>query len=330
MPSEIDCVQLAREFLVALRGKRSQVAWSRRLGYKSNVAYTWEAGRRFPTIAETFRAVQRSGLDLRAHLEAFYGHETRQWLDDHPDLASIEATAAFMTDLKGRSSTTDLARRAGLSRYSVTRWLSGQTQPRLPDFFTLLDAASLRLVDFVTSFVPPEAVPSALPTFRRLEARRKGAGRYPWTQAILRALEVADYLALPEHEPGWIAERIGIPVEEEEACLSYLELTGQIERVRGRFRPATSAVDTRLQPSVGRQLKSHWARVGVERIDDGAPGQFSYNVFTCSAEDFERIRELHLGYYRALRQIVSESEPEEHVVVANIQLFKLDPVSSDR
>jgi transcriptional regulator with XRE-family HTH domain len=326
----VDTEQLAREFLVALRGKRSQVAWSRRLGYRSNVAYTWEAGRRFPTIAETFRAVQRSGLDLRACLESFHGHETRQWLDEHEDLATVEATAAFMRDIKGRSSTTEVAKRADLSRYSVTRWLAGQTQPRLPDFFTLLDAASLRLVDFVTSFVPPESVPCALPTWKRLEARRQGAGRYPWTQAILRALEVADYLALPEHEPGWIAQRLSIPLEEEEACLEYLELTGQVERVDGRFRPATSAVDTRLQPSVGRQLKSHWANVGVERIDGGAPGQYSYNVFTCSAEDFERIRELHLAYYRALRQIVAASHPEEHVVVANIQLFKLDPAEGDR
>ncbi|MEZ4318249.1 MAG: DUF4423 domain-containing protein [Myxococcota bacterium] len=326
----MDTEQLAREFLVALRGKRSQVAWSRRLGYRSNVAYTWEAGRRYPTVAETFRAVQRSGLDLRACLASFYGHETRQWLDEHDDLASVDATAAFMRDLRGRSSTTDVAKRADLSRYSVTRWLAGQTQPRLPDFFTFLDASSLRLVDFITSFVPPEAVPCALPMWKRLEARRQGAGRYPWTQAILRALEVADYLALPAHEPGWIANRLSIPVEEEEACLEYLELTGQVERVKGRFRPATSAVDTRLQPDVGRQLKSHWANVGVDRIDSGAPGQYSYNVFTCSAEDFERIRELHLAYYRALRQIVAASHPEEHVVVANIQLFKLDPTEGDR
>jgi len=103
--SEVDTHLLAREFLVSLRGKRSQVAWSRRLGYRSNVAYTWEAGRRFPTVAETFRAVQRSGLDLRSCMEDFYGHERRDWLDPHEDLATPQATAAFMRDLKGRTST---------------------------------------------------------------------------------------------------------------------------------------------------------------------------------------------------------------------------------
>lgn len=321
----MDIDQVAREFLVALRGKRSQVAWSRRLGYRSNVAYTWEAGRRYPTITETFRAVKRSGLDLRGALVAFYGHETRQWLEEHEDLATVEATAAFMRDLKGRTPTTELARQAGLSRYAVTRWLSGQTQPRLPDFLTLLDAASLRLVDFVTSFVPPEQVPEVMPVWRRLEARREGAGRHPWTQAVLRALEVEDYLALPSHVDGWIAGRLGIPVEQELACLEHLVLAGQIERGPTHYRAVPLAVDTRRAPGLGQLLKAHWAKVGVERIEAGAPGQFSYNVFTCSAEDFERIREAHLAYYRTLRQIVAGSHPVEHVVVANVQLFKLDP-----
>ena len=38
-----DIERVARQLLIALRGKRSQVQWSRRLGYKSNVAYAWES-----------------------------------------------------------------------------------------------------------------------------------------------------------------------------------------------------------------------------------------------------------------------------------------------
>lgn len=326
----LDPYEVARQFLIALRGKRSQVAWSRRLGYRSNVAYTWESGRRYPTASETFRACGRAGLDVRACLERFYGHETRPWLDEHDDLATVEATSALMRDLQGRTTITDLARRAKLSRYSVTRWLSGQTQPRLPDFLTLIEASSLRLVDFLISFVPPEELPAIQDLYRRLEARRQGAGRFPWTQAVMRALDVTDYLALPEHDDAWVAQRLSLPLEEVQACMEHLQLTGQIERRDGLFQPAPIAVDTRTASSIGRVLKAHWAKVGVERIEAGAPGQFSYNVFNCSHEDFERIRELHLGYYRAMRQIIAASTPEEHVVVANVQLFKLDPTPDDR
>ena len=175
----MDLDDVSREFLTAIRGKRSQVAWSRRLGYRSNVAYTWESGRRQPTLTETFRAVRRSGLDLRGGLEAFYGSQRPSWLTEHDDLTTPEATSAFLRDLKGRTRTSDLARDSGLSRYSLTRWLSGKTQPRLVDFLRYVDACTLRLVDFLTSFVAPEQIPSIMPLWRRLEARRAGAGDVP-------------------------------------------------------------------------------------------------------------------------------------------------------
>jgi hypothetical protein len=84
------------------------------------------------------------------------------------------------------------------------------------------------------------------------------------------------------------------------------------------------AVDTRRDAASGRRLKAHWARVGLDRVDTDTEGLFSYNVFTVSAADLERLRELHLGYFRALRALVAESSPAERVVVANVQLFALD------
>ena len=59
--SNVDIERIARGLLRELRGRRSQVQWSRRLGYRSNVAYAWESGRRWPTAAETLRAAGRSG-----------------------------------------------------------------------------------------------------------------------------------------------------------------------------------------------------------------------------------------------------------------------------
>ena len=59
---------LASELLRALRGERSQSAFARRLGYKSNIVYSWEAGRAFPTASRALRAAQRTGVDVRAAL----------------------------------------------------------------------------------------------------------------------------------------------------------------------------------------------------------------------------------------------------------------------
>jgi transcriptional regulator with XRE-family HTH domain len=318
---ELDFDQIARELLIALRGRRSQTAWSRRLGYRSNVAYAWESGRRWPTAAELLRAAGRGGLDLPAALTRFYGHAP-PWLDTVA-VDSPEAVARLLDDLRGNTPINDLAATSGISRYSISRWLSGHTQPRLPDFLRLVEAASVRLIDLLAVLAAPAAMPSVAPIWKRLEARRQGADRLPWTQAILRALELADYLALPAHEPGWIARRLGISEEEETRCLSFLRDTGQIHWQGVRYRIQKLAVDTNRNPAVNRRLKAHWARVGAQRAEEGAPGQFSYNVFSVSRADFERIREAHLRYFYAMRAIVAESQPDEVVAVVNVQLFAL-------
>lgn len=320
--TELDYDKAAQEFLVALRGPRSQVQWSRWLGYKSNVAYSWEKGRRWPTAAETLRACQRARIDVPAALTAFYGRPP-PWLDA-VDPVGPEGVAMLMDDLRGSVTVTELARIAGLSRYSVTRWLAGNTQPRLPDFLRIIEAASTRGIDFLACLVDPLSMPSVAPLWKRMEARRRGAYELPWTQAVLRVVELESYLDLPAHEPGWIARRLGISPEEEATCVDFLRESGQLRWTGTHFAPATRAVDTRRDPDVGRRLKAHWSQVAADRIEAGAPGQFSYNVFTVSRKDFERIREAHLAYFHALRAIVADSAPDEVVAVANVQLFELE------
>ncbi len=312
---------VARELLRALRGRRSQPAWSRRLGYRSNVAWLWEAGRRSPDAAELLRAARLAGVDVDAAITVFLGRPPA-WLGVVPD---AEVPGALLRDLRGTASLVELARRTGHTRFVWARWLAGTTRPRLPDFLAAIDAASLRLVDFVAAFVVPTRIPSIAEAWSRLEARRRGAALHPWTQAILRVLELDAYRAAPDPGPGWIAARLGIPVEEEQRCLSFLVQTGQVARVEGRYvQQDTLPVDTRRHPEVGRALKQHWSAVARDRIEAGAPGQFSYNVFTVSETDLERLRELHLRYFHELRAIVAASQPGERVAVANVQLFALD------
>ena len=97
----------------------------------------------WPTAAETLRAATRSGIDLRQALIDFYGTTPGAWIDE-VDLTTVACCAQILNDLRGNASITDLARRSGLSRDSVSRWLSGHTQPRLPDFLRIVQFASLR------------------------------------------------------------------------------------------------------------------------------------------------------------------------------------------
>lgn len=315
---------LSREFVRALRGRRSQLALSKRLGYRTNVVYAWESGRNFPTASDALRLASRCGVDVRAALSDFY-RTTPPWFAT-VDPSSAGGIAALLDDLRGRTSVVDLARAANRSRFAVARWLSGDADPKLPEFLLLIDKSSLRLLEFVAAFTDPSRLPSVSRTWHELEAARRAAYDVPWTQAVLRALELADYTKLPRHCDGWIARRIGISLEEERRCLELLSQTGQVfadESGRLCLREVL-ALDTRRDPAAEMRVKRWWTDLAVSRLARGGEGIFSYNVFAVSEADLQRIQDLYRAYFRQVRSIIAESQPSERVVLATLQLLQLD------
>jgi transcriptional regulator with XRE-family HTH domain len=318
----LDFEQISREFVRVLRGKRSQTALSRRLGYRTNVIYAWESGRRFPTAATLLRGTSKLGFDVRALLKKFFATPP-SWLNE-VSVTSREGVARLLEELRGNMPVVELARRSGFSRYAIARWLAGAAEPRLPDFLRLFEAASLRLLDFIALFHDPGALNATSKAWKLVQAHRQAVYDLPWIPAVLHALELDQYRSLPRHREGWIAEHIGITLEDELRCLTVLAESGQIRKSRGLWHAnRVMTVDTRQDANAERKLKEWWARVGIERLTAEAPGLFSFNVFAVSKKDLERLRELHRSYFRQLRSIVAASSPSERVCVANVQLFAL-------
>jgi transcriptional regulator with XRE-family HTH domain len=324
----METVTISKELLRALRGGRSQRAFSRWLGYRTNVAYTWESGRRWPTAAETLRVAQRAGVDVRAAMTAFHGAPPA-WMAEH-DPTTAAGVAALLRDLQGETPAAELARRTGLDRHAVNRWLLGRTEPKLPDFLRLLGAASLRLLDFLAVLADPDTLPSARDAWRRLLARRRTARELPWSQPVLRTIETADYAARL-HTPGWIAQRLGIPADEEARCLDALAQSGQIAWDGSRWRiEEVTSLDLRADPAAARANRLHWARSAVDAVEAGRPGMFSHVVFACSRADLERLQEMQLAYFQAVRGVIAASEPSEVVGVMNLHLFELGSEAVDQ
>lgn len=325
--SERGCVKLeARQLMRAIRGRRSQEAFSRRLGYTSNPVADWEAGRRFPTAAEAIRACRLSGIDVDAALERFRPEEAAA-IGEGDDAG----VASWMDAVRGKTAVKEVAARVGRSRYAVARWLAGDTRPRLPDFLRMVDALTGRLSDLVAELVPIESVPSLVARHAERRASRHLAFDEPWTEAILRILETAAYQQRSRHERGWVSRRLEIPLEVEERCLARLEAAGIISQDGDEpYRPAADlTVDTRADPEGTRKLKAHWAELALRRSTQPREGDLvSYNVVSVSREDLERIREAHIRYFHEVRQIVSASEPIEVAALVNIHLLSWDAPSS--
>jgi len=319
----MDHETLASELIRALRGTRSQAAINRRLGRTSNVAHAWERGTRSPSASDFFKLARASKVDVPRVLSEFAGGPsfTRNALDAGAIAAWLEALA------HGRSHA-ELSRAVKRDRNTVARWLSGASEPKLPDLLRFVDATTQRMLDFVAAFVEPSALPSLSATWLDFERQRRIAYDMPWAHAVLRALELDAYRRLPAHEAGFIAARIGISSELEAECLSALASAGQIRRRAGKWAlTRVMTIDTRDDPEGNLRLKRHWARVGAERLERAAlppSSQYSYNLFAISDAGLEQIRQAHLQYYERLRAIVAECERPTRLALVNVQLLPLD------
>ena len=186
-PATRDHAQLARELVRALRGKRSQLGLSRRLGYSTNAVYTWEAGIAFPHASRVFELARRVGRPVdAAALQRFFR-------DVPAELRSVTlhdpaGVRQLLIALRARTRISVLAAKSGLNRFALSRWLSGKAQPKLPELLCYVEHCSLRLLDFLDMMVDPALLPSVSAEWNQLQAARSVGYEHPFTHAVLRAI----------------------------------------------------------------------------------------------------------------------------------------------
>jgi transcriptional regulator with XRE-family HTH domain len=300
--------RVAREFLRAVRGRRSQQAFSRRLGYASNVAVKWEAGRRMPVASEALRACARAGIDVMRALEQFHP-PTAVLLATHTD----KSVAAWLSAQRGAQAVGSIAQRAGCSRYRVSRFLTGDSRPRVPEFFALIEALTGRLSELISMLVDIERVPSLAAAHRQVLASREAALVQPWSSAVLSLLASERYRASVRETANAIATTLGIAPAVATECLRLLRRAGVVAVRGGRFTVRSAlVVDMRNSPDSARALRRHWAEVSSARLGAPQPDDlFSYNVFSVSRADYARMRQLQLDFFQQMRALAAASEPSE-------------------
>lgn len=326
--------QVACELLRAMRGKRSQVALARRLGYRGNPVTDWERGVRHPNAKEALRVAAACRLPIR---DAFLELTPL----DPPTLSARERASAqaqsrgrewvvhpWLTALRGSLSNTELATRLGVSRYTVSRWCSGDTDIKLHELLYYIDVLTGRVHDWVAALVPIERVPSLLQQFERASAVRNVAVEHPWTEAILRVLETERYRDDPALAHATLAATLGISDDTLRSALDGLVRAAVVsprEDPRGNVFYAALrelSVDTRTHPNAIRTLQQHWLGVALERSKRGEPDWFAYNVFSCSEADLARVRDCLKRGFRQSRSIIAASAPNERTGLVLMQLVQ--------
>ncbi len=318
----MDFEALSSELLRALRGKRSRPGVSRLLGYKTNIAQRWETGRCWPTATTFFGICRRLRLPPERRIESFLQRRPT-WLAG-VDLERTSGVAALLTELRGRTPIRVVAQRSGYNRFSVSRWLSGAGDPKLPELLSLIDACSRRVLDFVAAFVDPALLPCAAKRWQQLSLMREGAYSQPLSHAILRALELDEYRAGGYRQASYLSEKTGASPDEVRSALEFLSASGQIKKSQRGYRPAqVSVVDTGVDPERARALRLTWTRLALERLEAGRPGSFGYSLFAISRQDLHRVQQVQAEFLREMQAIIAGSSANDCVALYCAQLLDL-------
>jgi len=318
---------ISADLVRALRGKRSQAEFSRRLGYRSNIAQRWESGKCWPTFAGLLRACSHSQPSLARCFTQFF-KRTPEWFEKDDPFSSA-SIAAFLRELRGKAPIATLVARTGYNRYSVARWLRGRAEPKLPEFLCLVEASSRRLLDLLAALTDPAQMPTVSAHWRQLERARSAAYEQPWSHAVLRALELEGYRRVSRGGERWIAARLGVDLEQVEKGVALLALTGQIKKARGKWRvDQLITVETSQDANRSRELKAAWTGVALDRLRSGAPGNYGYSLFAVAQKDLRRLRDLHLEYVRAMQSVIAASSPGQCVGLYCAQLLDLSSVDN--
>jgi transcriptional regulator with XRE-family HTH domain len=318
----VDADLLSRELLRALRGKRSQRAFARRIGRASNVAYAWESGRRSPSVSETLRVAAKLGHDVERALGAFAAaHAPKFRPTSRIGAAQI---GELLRHLAGTTPISTIAERAGTTRSTTSRWLSGRVEPRLPDFLRLLEATCRGALTFVAALVPPLALPSVADRWQREQAFAPLVRDAPAVLVVLVGLALREYRALARHSGSFLADRTGLPAAEIDAAIGRLAAVGAIQWDGSRwFVDPAFELDTRRVPEIADHARRYFARLGAERVGRSEGERFAYVCLTASEAEIEQLLRAQ-AEMMALTRSIAVSDTSDRLVLVNVHVLPLD------
>ena len=274
------------------------------------------------SLPKALRACARAGIDVTRAFRAFR--------EEHAALIgalSDADVAAWLSAQRAGRSIGSLAAQAGCSRYRVSRFLTGATRPRLPEFFALVEALTGRLSELCAALVDIEQVPSLARTHRQVLASRQAAWTQPWSSAVLALLASERYPANARLASQAIARVLPISCEVAQQCVRLLRAAGVLGVRAGHYAVRSAlVVDTRTNPAGARELRRHFAHVGYARLDRAHDADlFSYNVFSVSRADYQKMRQLQLDFFQQMRALAAASEPSEVAGLMTLHLLQWDP-----
>ncbi len=318
---KVEWTIVAQELVKSLRGRTSQGALSRRLGFKTNVVYRWEAGLREATADDLLEILRLRFDDIETRLWRFAQGPDGENVSDR----EFEWSRWFQI-LRGDQSVADIATRLDISQQAVRRILRGDTSPPLSRLLQLVDCLSNRILNFVELMTDPADLNSLRGVRALVEAQMAITFEHLYAEAIIGCLETSGYIALPSHSNAWIAGRLDLPLSVVETTIEALVAARGIQIRGGKFKTQhRRMVNTQARSKAdARRLARHWTNVCMARPE--AHTRSGYLVFSADQAALDDIGRIMTEAMHQVIARVANATSVDQVGALTVNMSRLDQV----
>jgi DNA-binding phage protein len=312
-----DYKKVSCELLTAARGEMSRSALARRLATGVENVTRWESGSRRISWGDFADICDVTGRNLKNSLKAIFSF-----------LGESRDGCAIARQLLGAARLTQVARDTGISRFTLMRWQQNKSEPSLMEMLQIMHACQFMMLEFIAHLVDISTVPEAWGEYSKRRERKEIYYRMPVVAGVLCCLKLDDYKALPAHQVGFIARKVGISEEEEAAAVEKLLEVGKIIEKDGRY----EAIDEQLELTDSEAIRSfshywlHRAADFCEQAENPSPIiGFGMDIQPTSKATLKLLRDEYCAFYQRVRALLNQDNgPRESVYVFQSLFFDLD------
>lgn len=309
--------QCAKELMLFLRGKRSQQGMDLKFKLSKNQFQRWESGKAKIKWTEFQNLCEKLNIPFKKSLSKSLG-----LFDDFHWSTIITHT---MTGIP-RST---FSKRAKISTATLSRWMNCKEEPNLEQMLTIIQLLPGALGCFLSLLTDSVGIPSLKSEIDGRNHELLLHDRYPYAGAAILCLGLQDYLKLPHHQHGFMAQKIGITLKEEEQLLSLFLKTKTIEFTQGKYKILRPQINLAGGRGEAIRIRKYWMQKVINLIDQDPELKklgtliLPYMTYSCSEKDHHLIQKKILKLYQEINHICNGSEPCENIFIFNLQLLPL-------
>jgi transcriptional regulator with XRE-family HTH domain len=311
----MDYSQLKKELLPHLRGRIPQSQVDKKLGVTFTKTYRWESGTTHLMWSDFVSLCIALKIPINDFLkEAFTYH------------GEIKSSAPLVQHLTGTSTQKEILEVFQISRYTLSRWLSGFSEPTFEQMLALMDFGSPDFLRFLELITAGTILPSTQERTTQDRLKMKHTMSYPWLPVLLSALELKSYRSNPSDQ--YLAVKTKLPIEEIHKALKELQESSIIEWTGAYWR--TLVHRRYLQSS--REDNQHMARyvfdTSLKAIDTSAGNKnmrLSWTIFSLNKKAYAEIIQRYTEFFNDLGKIVAANQEDAD----NIFLFSAGIIDYD-